>query len=56
MGTFITFILAVLIFGIGLSLFFRAIKKEATEGACASCSPDKNCCNKKISNFDEFKN
>lgn len=54
MGTVITIILAVIIFGLGLGLFFKAIKKEATEGACASCGPDKNCCNKKIANFDEL--
>lgn len=54
MGTLITILLAVLIFGVGLTLFFRAIKKEAVEGACASCGPDKNCCNKKIVNIEKF--
>lgn len=46
MGTVITVVLAVLIFGVGLSLGFRAVKKEVVEGTCASCGPDKNCCSK----------
>lgn len=55
MGTLITIVLAVLIFGVGLTRFFKAIKKEAVEGACASCGPDKNCCsNKKIVNIEKF--
>lgn len=46
MGMLITIVLAVLIFGVGLSLGFKALKKEVVEGACASCGPDKNCCSK----------
>lgn len=53
MGTLITILLAVVIFGFGLGIFFKTIKKEAVSGACASCSPDKNCCNKKVVNFEK---
>lgn len=52
MGTLITAVLAVLIFGVGLTVFFKAIKKEAVEGTCASCGPDKSCCNKKVAQFE----
>lgn len=52
MGTLITIVLAVLIFGVGLTVFFKAIKKEAVDGACASCGPDKSCCNKKVARFE----
>lgn len=57
MGTFITIVLAVIIFGVGLTLFFRAIKREAVSGICAGCSgcgPDKSCANKKIVNLQKF--
>lgn len=53
MGTAITILLAIVIFGVGLGLFFKAIKKEAVSGACAGCGPDKNCCNKKVVNFEK---
>lgn len=46
MGMIITVVLAVIIFGFGLGLAFKALKKEVVEGACASCGPDKSCCSK----------
>ncbi len=54
MGMVFTTVLAVVIFGFGLSAFFRAIKKEAVDGICSSCGPDKNCCNKKIVKFEQL--
>lgn len=56
MGMLITAVLAVVIFGFGLSAFFRAIKKETMDGVCSSCGPDKNCCNKKIVKIENFDN
>lgn len=38
MGTFITVVLALLIFGIGLTVFYKSIHKELTTGKCAGCS------------------
>ena len=47
MGTFITVVLALLIFGVGLTVFYRSIRKELVTGQCAGCSgcsSDKKCC------------
>lgn len=38
MGTVITAVLALLIFGVGLTVFYRSIRKELVTGKCAGCS------------------
>lgn len=51
MGTFITIVLALLIFGIGFTVFYKSIHKELTTGKCAGCSGCKDssrCSSKKI--------
>lgn len=43
MGTFITIVLAIVIFGYGITKLVKGIKEE-TQGKCAGCSGEKNCC------------
>jgi hypothetical protein len=46
MGNVITVLLAVVIFGFGITMFIKEIKAE-TKGKCAGCSGDKSCCSPK---------
>lgn len=43
MGMILTLLLAVIIFGVGLGLFYKTLKKEAVEGTCASCGHKGSC-------------
>ena len=54
MGTIITVVLALLIFGIGLTTFYKSIHKELTTGKCAGCSgcKDSSCCSSKVINLE----
>ncbi len=38
MGNFITVVLALVIFGVGLTVFYKTIRKELVTGKCAGCS------------------
>ncbi len=56
MGTVITAVLALLIFGVGLSLFYKSIRKELVTGQCAGCSgcsSDKKCCSTSTIQLDK---
>lgn len=54
MGMIITVLLAVIIFGVGLGVFYKTIKKEVVEGTCASCG-HKGSCHSGTSTCSEIK-
>jgi hypothetical protein len=43
LGTLMTFLIGAIIIGSGLFLLARALKREAVDGACASCYHKDGC-------------